>query len=145
MKILIFFKFGLALTMFPSLLKTIIFYFLPLFLLGLVASRLPTLPRLRTDTINPLKFLLFKRYWRLSSTFSRMPWSALLQLFKFTWHLFQHPWLVPAHPSEWFHWAKLEDQKPSGIVAEIQHLSSKYYGFWVFLWYLNVYLTQDID
>lgn len=85
-------------------------------------------------------------YWKLSSAFLRVPWPALLQLFNFTLYLFQHPWLSSTLPSEWFHWAKkLEDQMLSGVIAEIQHLSKKYYSFWVSLWYLDVYITPDTD
>lgn len=40
---------------------------------------------------------------------------------------------------------KLENQKPTGMVAEIQHLPKKYNCFWVSLWYLNVYITPDTD
>lgn len=47
--------------------------------------------------------------------------------------------------SKWFHWLKLEDQRPSCMATEIQHLSNLYYGTWASLWYPKSYITLDTD
>lgn len=47
--------------------------------------------------------------------------------------------------SKWFHWLKLEDQRPSWMATEIQHLSNPYYGTWASLCYAKSYITLDVD